>query len=182
LKNLHGFGDNGMITTNDGTLVEQVKKARNHGLENRDQCDFWSINSRLDAIQAGMLNVLLPNLADWTDRRRSLAENYNSELKDILVVPEEQLHEHHVYQTYIIQTDERDKLHLFLRENGVEALIHYPKALHLQPAAQNLNLPAGSFPIAEHACDRIISLPLYPELETGSQEKVISLIKSFFGN
>jgi dTDP-4-amino-4,6-dideoxygalactose transaminase len=199
LKNLHAIGDAGVITTNDTDLAIKLRMARNHGLKNRTQCDFWSINCRLDEVHAASLNVMMPHIDIWAEKRRSLAQIYNSELKEVMCqkarncaaksmqncpsyscVPEEKAGEHHIYQTFVIQTKKRDALQAYLRENGIEALVHYPTLIHQQPAAENLGYRTDEFPIAQQLANQILSLPLYPELLESQQDKVIHFIKQFF--
>ena len=176
LKNLHAFGDGGMITTHDETLRDALMKARNHGLRTRDECESWSVNSRLDEIQAAWLRVQLRHLDLWTQERRRLALRYHELLRPYVDVPEEGPGEFCVYQTYMIQADDRDALVKRLNEHGVEARIHYPIPLHLQPVAKDLGYTAKDFPAAVRAASRIISLPLYPGLQELQQDRIAELI------
>ena len=181
LKNLHAFGDGGMITTSDETLREQLLRARNHGLRNRDEGEFWSVNSRLDELQAAMLRVQLRHLPRWTEERRRLALRYNELLREFVHVPDEGVGEFSVHQTYVVQADDRDRLRQWLNEYGVEARVHYPVPLHLQPMARSLGYGPGDFPRAERAAARILSLPLYPGLTYAQQDRVVELIAEFYG-
>jgi dTDP-4-amino-4,6-dideoxygalactose transaminase len=180
LKNLHAFGDGGMVTTNDSSLADQVAKMRNHGLRNRQDCDFFGFNARLDELQAALLRVQLRELEGWTGERRRLALRYNHLLKPFVTVPEENPGEYCVFQTYVAQVERRDQLQEFLRTNGVEALVHYPVPIHLQPAAKKLNYTEASFPVASRTCDRILSLPLYPGMTDAQQDLVAELIAKFY--
>jgi dTDP-4-amino-4,6-dideoxygalactose transaminase len=180
LKNLHACGDGGMVTSGDGDLLDHVAKARNHGLRSRDTCDFWSCNCRLDEVQAAMLRVHLRHLDRRTQERRRLAFRYNELLRPFVDVPLEGPGEYCVYQTYVIQADRRDDLKGYLTENGVEALIHYPTPLHLQPAARSLGYTANDFPMTMRAASRILSLPLYPGLTEAQQDRVVGLIEAFY--
>ena len=180
MKNLHAFGDGGMLTLNNLSLYETMLQARNHGLKNRNECDYWSYNCRLDEIQAAMLRIQLTHLDEQTEKRRQLAFRYNDELKSFATVPTEGPGEFCVYQTYVIQVEKRDALLKHLNDQGVEARIHYPIPLHLQPAAKNLGYAKGDFPVAENASSRIMSLPLYPTLTMEQQDRVIHLIKGFY--
>jgi len=155
-------------------------KARNHGLVNREQCGFWSFNSRLDEIQAAMLLVQLPYLNSWTEERRRLALRYNDLLRAYADVPDENEGEYCVYQTYVIQVDRRDELRNYLIDNGVQALIHYPLPLHMQPAAKSLGYTEKDFPKTIELSSKILSLPLFPELKEEQQDYVESLISKFF--
>ncbi len=180
LKNLHAFGDGGMITTDDKVLYEQLLQLRNHGLRNRQDCDFWSTNSRLDEIQAALLSVQLAHLDRRTDERRRLAFRYNSLLRPFVTVPEEGPGETCVYQTYMIQAERREELKNFLNENGVQASVHYPTPIPLQPAAKSLGYGPADFPVALKVVSRILSLPLYPGMTEKHQDRVVELIKEFY--
>lgn len=181
LKNLHAFGDAGIITSNRLEVIEKLNILKNHGLVDRSTCSQWGLNCRLDEMQAAFLSVQLPLLDSWTEERRKIAKNYNEQLSKVLVVPTENIDEKHVYQTYVIRSKERDALKEFLNVNGVEALIHYPVPIHLQPAASYLNYKKGDFPIVEQLSNEILSLPLYPGMPEPFQEKVINLILNFYG-
>ena len=180
LKNLRAIGDGGMMTTNDQALCERIFKARNHGLSSRDQCDFWSFNCRLDEVQAAMLRVQLQHLDRWTEERRRLAFRYNELLAPYVEVPVEGPEEYCVYQTYMVQAERRDALQRYLNENGVQALVHYPTPLHLQPPAKTLGYQAADFPVTMAAAARILSLPLYPGLSESQQDRVVELIADFY--
>lgn len=182
LKNLHAYGDAGIITTNDAILIEKFNISKNHGLRNRDQCDFWSFNCRLDELQAALLRVQLPELEHWTEERRELAFRYNRFLKPFVKVPEEAPGEYHVYQTYVVLADRRNELQKFLRDHGVEALVHYPTPIHMQPAAAGLNYLPEDFPVTLQLSKRIMSLPLYPGLTYEQQDIVVELISDFYHN
>ena len=180
LKNLHAFGDGGMVTSQDPELLAKLVKSRNHGLANREQCDFWSFNCRLDEVQAAMLRVQLRHLDAWTAARRSLALRYNDLLRPYVEVPDEGPGEHCVFQTYVIKSSKRDDLKRYLNEHGVEALIHYATPIHLQPAAKDLGYSAADFPNTMEHVGKIISLPLYPTLTHAQQDRVVELISSFY--
>lgn len=180
LKNLHAFGDGGMVTTNNSDIAAKTAKLRNHGLVNREQCDSWGFNCRLDEVQAALLRVQLRQLDGWTKERRRLAFRYNELLKPYVQVPEEQPGEFCVYQTYVIQAERRDELRSYLVQHGVEALVHYPVPIHLQPAAKELGYTAKDFPITIKACSRILSLPLYPGLTESQQDEVVNWIAKFY--
>jgi dTDP-4-amino-4,6-dideoxygalactose transaminase len=180
LKNLHAFGDAGMVTSSDEGLIAKLKKMRNHGLLNREQCDFFSFNSRLDEMQAAMLRVQLRKLNDWTATRRTLAFRYNNLLRPFVEVPDEGLGERCVFQTYVIKAQQRDALKQYLNANGVEALIHYATPIHLQPAAKELGYRPSDFPKTMEHVSKILSIPLYPTLTYDQQDYVAELISTFF--
>lgn len=179
LKNLRAIGDGGIITTKHQWLYDHLKQARNHGLINREQCDFWSYNSRLDELQAALLRVQFRHLKYQTEKRRQLALRYNELLRPYVIVPDEGPGEYCVYQTYVILADCRDELKKYLNDSGVEALIHYATPIHLQPAAKYLGYTATSFPRTLKHVSRILSLPIYPSLTHEQQDHVVSTIRDF---
>jgi len=182
LKNLHAVGDAGIITTSDERLYRWLLKARNHGLRTRDEVEFWSINSRLDTIQAAILVVSMDHLDTWTAGRRALAAEYSAALKDVVDVPVEPPGYLHTYQTYMIKASRRDDLIEHLRSRGVEAKVHYPQAIHTQPAAQELGLAPDDFPVAHSLAQRIVSLPVYGELTRQQRQSVIDGVRSFYAS
>ena len=180
LKNLHAFGDAGIFVTKHEELLQRVALKQNHGLRDRDTCEAWGFNCRLDEVQAALLRIQLAHLDEWTAERRRLAARYNDLLADFVAVPTEASGEFHVYQTYVVQADERDELQVHLRANGVEALVHYPTPIHLQEAARDLGYTAESFPTTLRLSERILSLPLYPGLSHEQQDIVVNLVSDFY--
>ena len=180
LKNLRAIGDGGMITTKHQWLYDRLKQARNHGLVNREQCDFWSYNSRLDELQAALLRVQFRHLDAQTEKRRELALRYNELLRPYVIVPDEGSGEYCVYQTYVVLAEFRDDLKKYLNDNGVEALIHYATPIHLQPAAEYLGYSSSDFPNTMKHVNRILSLPLYPSMTHSQQDQVVELISNFY--
>lgn len=179
LKNLNACGDGGMITTDDDGLYEKLLKFRNHGLKSRDECEFWGYNSRLDTIQAAMLNVKLNYLAKWTEDRRRNAAFYQERLGGIIQVPIDKPFEWAVYHTFVIQCELRDELQRCLLDKGIETKIHYPIPIHLQEAARYLGYKSGDFPVAERQAREILSLPVYPELTEEQKEILVTEIRRF---
>ena len=180
LKNLHAIGDGGMITTQNSDLSAYLAKARNHGLANREQCDFWSFNCRLDEMQAALLRVQLRQLSAWTETRRTLAMRYNDLLRPYVEVPDERPGEYCVYQTYVVKAERRDELMIYLNKNGVESLVHYATPIHLQPAAVDLGYTSADFPETMRHVGKILSLPLFPSLTQEQQNHVVEVISSFY--
>ncbi|RMG72716.1 MAG: DegT/DnrJ/EryC1/StrS family aminotransferase [Bacteroidetes bacterium] len=180
LKNLNAAGDAGMITTNDESLYEYLLKARTHGHRNRDVVDFWSFNSRLDTLQAAIIQAKLPYVEGWNQRRREIAATYQARLGDLVWVPRDAEGEHAVYHTFIIQTPQRDALQQYLAEQGVDTKIHYPVPIHLQPAAAYLGYKKGDFPVTERQTETILSLPVFPELTDVQVDYVCATIEAFF--
>lgn len=179
LKNLNVMGDGGLITTNDRALYEAMHRLRNHGLVDRNTCTAWGVNSRLDALQAAIAQYKLTHIDAWNARFREIARIYSEGLSDVVETPIDKPHEFAVYHNYVIYTESRDALISFLAERGVETKIHYPVLLHLQPAASNLGYKAGDFPVAERLVDRMMSLPIYPELEMHEIDHVVRSVRSF---
>jgi dTDP-4-amino-4,6-dideoxygalactose transaminase len=181
LKNLSACGDGGVITTNNEELYKKLLKARNHGLRNRDECEFWSYNSRLDNLHAAMLNVKLNKLKEWTARRREIASYYHDRLSGSeMIVPTDKPFEKAVYHTFIIQTGRRDELKNFLSGKEIETKIHYPIPIHLQEAAKYLGYRKGDFPVTENQTGTILSLPVFPELTDNQVEYVADTLNKFF--
>jgi dTDP-4-amino-4,6-dideoxygalactose transaminase len=181
LKNLNACGDAGVMTTNDDALADKLRKMRNHGLRNRDESEFFAYNSRLDSIQAAILNVKFGHLERWTEARRVNAAFYREQLKDVVWCPSDAPHEKQVFHTFVIQAERRDELQKFLLEQGVETKIHYPIPIHLMPAAQGLGCKRGDLPVTERLAQTILSLPIYPELTTEQKEWVVAAIRTFYG-
>lgn len=182
LKNLHAFGDAGMVCSDDESIIRRLNTLKNHGLVDRSSCSQWGLNCRLDEMQAAFLRVQLPLLENWTLQRREIAHHYNKELSKVVIVPKESEWERHVYQTYVIRAENRNDLKKFLNDNGVEALIHYPVPIHLQPAASYLGHKNGDFPVVEQLSNEILSLPLYPGMPNQYQDRVVNLILDFYGS
>jgi dTDP-4-amino-4,6-dideoxygalactose transaminase len=180
LKNLRAFGDGGMVVTRHKWLYEKLKKQRNQGLENREQCDYWSFNSRLDELQAALLRIQLRNLDEQTERRRKAAYRYNKLLTPFVEVPVENTGEVCVYQTYVIKTPFRDALKIYLNNAGIEALVHYARPIHLQPAANYLGYQERDFPRTMDHVKKILSLPLYPNISEEQQDYVVQKVSEFF--
>lgn len=181
LKNLGSCGDAGVVVTDDSELVTKLCRLRNHGLINRDECECWGYNSRLDALQAAILNVKLNYLTHWTERRREIAQMYIEGLRTLpITLPIEDAGSVSVYHAFVIQTDQRDQLMKYLAEKGIDTKIHYPIAIHKQQAASRTPYGQLTFPRAERQAKRILSLPIYPELTDEQVEYVIKMIKEYF--
>lgn len=182
LKTLNALGDGGAAVTNDPKLRDQLRLLRNLGLKTRENCVVWSGNSRLDSVQAAMLLVKLRYLDAWTEARRRNAAFYQRALAGIegLIVPKDQPHEKAVYHTFIIQAERRDQLKAFLAERGIETAIHYPRPVHTQDAARSLDYKPGDFPVSERQAERILSLPIYPQLTESQLDQVSEGIHDFF--
>lgn len=180
LKTLNACGDGGVITTDDAGLAEEFRILRNIGLRSREDCVAWSHNSRLDTIQAAMLLVKLDVLADWTAARRAHAQYYQAHLADVVRVPVDQPHEYAVYHTFVIQAEARDDLRAYLAAQGIGTVIHYPAPIHVQRAAAGLGYQPDDFPVTMAQAQRILSLPVYPELTDAQRARVVAQVRSFY--
>ena len=165
-KNLGAYGDAGAITTNDEQLANVIRKIKDHGRDTKYLHDFIGTNSRMDTLQAAILNVKLKYLPKWTVERQRNAAKYKEALKNIefISLPNTLQNAKHVYHLYVIQAEDRDGLTEFLGGKGIGVGIHYPVPLHLQPAYEYLGYETGDFPVAESQARKILSLPMYPEL------------------
>jgi len=180
-KNLGAYGDGGLIVTNNDDLAERMRMLRAHGSRIKYQNEMIGYNSRLDEIQAAILRVKLPHLDNWNQKRRNVAEKYNQLLDDLPIqLPKIGGENQHVFHLYTILSDQRDELREFLKSKGVETGIYYPLPLHLQPAYQSLGYKKGSLLISEAACERNLSLPMYPELNDEQIEYVAMSVREFF--
>lgn len=180
LKNLGLLGDGGIITTNSPQLYSDIKKLRNHGLLNRDDCVMWGFNSRLDEIQAAFALIKLKHLDKWNKKNREVADFYSRQLRSVVEVPKENIAVKPVFHNYIVQTDQREELARFLDQHGISTRIHYPIPIHLQSVSKDLGYTVGSFPVIEKQAKRILSLPIFPELKKEELKRVVDTIISFF--
>ncbi|MCK5177450.1 MAG: DegT/DnrJ/EryC1/StrS family aminotransferase [Candidatus Aenigmarchaeota archaeon] len=180
-KNLGAFGDGGIVTTNSNYIADRITALRNHGSQVRYYHKEVGLNSRLDEIQAAVLNVKFPYLDQWNSMRRKAAYFYNELFKDIeeIIIPEELENTDSVYHQYTVKVQERDRIHNTLTENGVMSMIYYPVPIHLQEAYSNLGIEKGSLPNTEDAAKNVLSLPIFPEITKDQQKKVAEeLIKA----
>lgn len=182
-KNLGGMGDGGMVVTSNPELAEKVKLLRTHGAKQKYYHDIVGYNSRLDTIQAAVLNVKLKYLDSWSKKRRENAQIYNQQLKGCeITLPKAESYNYHIYNQYTIAVKNRDELKDFLKQKGVGCEVYYPVPLHLQECFSYLGYKKGSCPISEKKASAVISLPVFPELTEKEQECVISAIKQFYRN
>jgi dTDP-4-amino-4,6-dideoxygalactose transaminase len=181
-KNLGACGEAGATTTNDEALAAMVKMLRDHGQAKKYYHDVEGYNGRLDALQAGLLNVKLAHLAKWNAERRARAAEYNrlfAAADEAVVTPFEPSWSRAVYHLYVVRTADRDGLMDYLKQAGIGTGIHYPIPLHLQKAYAGLNYRAGDFPVAEKAAAAIVSLPMFPQLTAEQQARVVKETLSF---
>ncbi|MFC1480179.1 DegT/DnrJ/EryC1/StrS family aminotransferase [Candidatus Omnitrophota bacterium] len=181
-KNLGGFGDGGMVVSSEPSLIEEIKKLRVHGSRKQYVHEEIGYNSRLDSLQAAILRVKLKNLDKWIEQRAMNAEKYNEAFAELpIVIPKVAEGNNHTYHQYTIAVDERDELLRHLNDKDIAARVYYPVPLHLQPCYKDLGYSTGSFPISEEKTERVLSLPVYPELTDKKTDYVIQTIKDFFG-
>ncbi len=181
-KNLGAYGDAGGIVTADRAVYDEVCRLRNYGQKEKHAHAIEGFNSRLDELQAAVLNVKLARLDEDNEKRRHLADIYRWDLENDapIVLPIEQSWAHHVYHLFVIRTKKREALSGFLRSRGITTLIHYPTPIHQQEAYRRLGYKKGAFPQAEKAAEEILSLPLYPTLTDEEVVAVSSSIKAFY--
>ena len=183
LKNLNAAGDAGFLATHDEAIAERVRRFANNGLADRNTVAAWGTVSRLDTLQAAILRVRLESLPMVTERRRANAALYSGSLPgERVFAPPEKPGQFNTYHTFVVQVEERDALKAYLAENGVEAAIHYPVPIHLQPAAAYLGYQAGDFPVVEAQASRILSLPIHQFLDESDITYVLENIAKFFAS
>ncbi len=177
-KNLGAYGDGGAVITDDAQLAERLRRLRNYGQTIRYHHQERGVNSRLDEIQAAILQVKLMHLDDHNNQRRQIASWYGQVLRGVSL-PETRPGLpaiHHVYHLYVIRHPQRDRLAESLKAQGIGTLIHYPLANHLQPAYASLGYRAGSLPVTERVAGEILSLPLYVGLERAQVQTIAAAV------
>lgn len=180
-KNLGGFGEGGAVFTRNEKLFETMKQLRNHGGLKTYVHELVGGNFRLDSMKAGILGVKLKHLDMFNQRRKANAVAYDALLAGLPVATPTVIDgRQHVYHQYSILCDRRDELIHYLKGRGVDSGVYYPIPLHRQPCFDSLGYTAGSFPVAEQTCERIVSLPCHPMLNASDIEYVASCIGSFF--
>ncbi len=180
-KNLGAMGDGGAIVTNNPDLATRLRGLRQYGWRERYVSDYPGFNSRLDELQAAILRVKLDYLNEWNAARRRLAGLYTHLLADTpLILPVERPDRQHVYHLYVVQTTQRAALQTYLKNEGISTAIHYPVAIHRQPAYTRLGYAPGSLPVTEQLADQVLSLPMYPQLAEAELQAVVQAMVSFF--
>jgi len=181
-KNLGACGEAGAVTTNDAELARKVRILRDHGQAQKYYHDTEGYNSRLDAIQAGILRIKLKHLAAWNARRRECASRYRELLGSAnpeILLPHEPSWSKAVYHLYVVRVQNRDALQKHLAEAGIGTGIHYPIPLHLQKAYKHLAYRKGDFPVCEAVAADILSLPMFPGLEYDQQDRIAQQVLEF---
>ncbi len=181
-KNLGGFGDGGLVTTNNKNLAERIKLLRTHGENPRYFHQAIGGNFRLDSLQAAVLSVKLKYLDNWNQKRKQNAELYDKLFADSPVkTPKIDSNNVSNYHQYTITVPERDRLQKFLAENEISSAVFYPKPLHLQDCFREAGYKEGSLPVAERLCGEVLSLPVFPELTAEQIEYVANTVLKFYG-
>lgn len=182
-KNLGGYGDGGMMVTQDEELAKRLTRIRTHGSVQTYLHEEVGYNSRLDALQAVVLNAKLPHLAAWSARRRENAAYYDAAFAGIadITTPYIDPDNESIFNQYTIRVSRRDELREHLQKKGIGHSVYYPLALHLQPCFAYLGYKEGSCPESEKASNEVVSLPVFPELTKTQLDEVISAVRGFYG-
>ena len=183
-KNLGGYGDGGMLTTNEPKRAGRLKALRVHG-RTHDYFHEWAgVNSRLDALQAAVLRVKFRYLDEWTRRRQENAQRYRELLTDgrlPVTAPAPAVYQNrHVYNQFVIRCADRDRLQTYLKQHGVGTAVYYPLALHLQPCFASLGYKKGDFPVSEQISAEVLALPVNPEVSLEDIAYVCETIRAFY--
>ncbi|MEM8960899.1 MAG: DegT/DnrJ/EryC1/StrS family aminotransferase [Acidobacteriota bacterium] len=184
LKNLHVWGDGGMVLTHDAEIAAAVRLQRNHGLVNRDEAAVFGRNSRLHTLQAAVGSLLIGDAETDTEARIRNARYFDqalAELAPTIRLPRRDPRSRHVFHLYVLRVDRRDELLAELKERGVSAKIHYPIPVHLQPAAHHLGHRRGDFPHAEHYADSALTLPVHPYLRDDEMTYIVETLRELAG-
>jgi len=181
-KNLGGWGDGGMMLTNDDTIGTRLKKLRLHGGAKQYHHEEVGTNSRLDTVQAAVLLVKLRHLDAWNVGRRARALRYDAAFAThpAICPPRVAPGNEHIYHQYTIRVDDRDGLKAHLTAKGIGCAVYYPTALHQQPCFEDLGYKLGDLPATEAASRQVISLPIYPELTDAQQDEVVAAVTGYF--
>jgi dTDP-4-amino-4,6-dideoxygalactose transaminase len=179
-KNLGAHGDGGAVVTRHRALRDRIRVLRNYGQQRKNQHVEVGFNRRLDTLQAAILRVKLRHLDAWNESRRAVASLYDELLSDDAIKPTVANDVEPVWHLYPIQVEQRDRLAAFLEEKGIGTGVHYPLPVHRQDALKGLGHEAGSYPIAEAASRRLLSLPIYPELTPANVRVVSAAVNDFF--
>jgi dTDP-4-amino-4,6-dideoxygalactose transaminase len=183
-KNLGCYGDGGAIFTNNDELAVRIKMMANHGQSKKYQHDVIGVNSRLDTLQATILDIKLKYLNQYTTARNAVADYYDKHLSEVneVIIPFRTSNSTHVFHQYTIKVRnrKRDQLKSFLQEKGIPSMVYYPFPLHFQKAYQSNRFPAGSLPVSETLCEEVLSLPMHTEMTKDTLDIIINTIKEFF--
>jgi dTDP-4-amino-4,6-dideoxygalactose transaminase len=181
LKNLNAMGDAGFVTTNDVAAAARMRRLRTHGMADRETVEEWGFVSRMDVLQAAILDYRLDKLPEVIAKRRENAALYQRLIKhEKVFVPPCRQDEFNTFHTFVIQAERRDELQRHLRAIGIKTAIHYPVPIHLQPAAASLGYRKGDFPAAERQAERILTLPVNQHMSTNDVEAVAGEVLDFY--
>lgn len=181
-KNIGAYGEGGALTTDDDHIAKFARAARSHGQTARYEHEFVGYNYRMQGFQGAVLRIKLRHLYAWTSRRQEIAREYRRLLANArLEIPVDDPRDECVYHQFVIYTDNRNATVSQLAEREIETVVHYPRPIHLQPAYSSLGLPPGTFPCAERACERVLSLPLHPGLTPEQIEYVANAVREIVG-
>lgn len=181
-KNLGACGEAGAVTTSDPKLAAQIRMIRDHGQEQKYYHEMEGYNGRLDAIQAGILHLKLQHLAEWNEQRRMRAAEYEKLLEAAGMpagAPYQPSWSRPVHHLYVVRVQDREELIAFLKDHGIGTAVHYPIPLHLQRAYRHLGYQQGDFPICETVAREIVSLPMFPQLNSDQQQRVVNAVTEF---
>jgi aminotransferase EvaB len=183
LKPLHVWGDGGAVATSDDRAGEWLRLYRNHGMTGRDEIVMWGVNQRLQTVQAVVANHVLDRVNPWVDRRIEIAARIDAGLAEIreIRIPPRPPERRNAFQLYVVQAARRDDLLRQLHADGVEAKVHYPIALHQQPAAKDLGYKRGDFPVAEAQAASIVTLPAHQYLTNSEVDYMVDRVRRFYG-
>lgn len=182
-KNLGAFGDGGALYTNSDSLAHAMRSIANHGMGQRYYYQQIGVNSRLDAIQAAILDVKLKYLDDYILARQNAADFYDNALSGIagIIIPERAKYSTHTFHQYTLQVPgKRDELQKFLQAKGIPSMIYYPHPLHIQEAYRFLGYHKGDFPVSEKLSQQVLSLPMHTELDEEQLSYIVSAVREFF--
>ena len=182
-KNLGGYGDGGMVVTQSDALEARLRRLRTHGSVKTYFHEEVGYNSRLDALQAVVLEAKLPHLEAWSTARRHNASLYDKAFADLdgVRTPVIDSNNESIYNQYTLRAERRDDLQAFLKKRGIGNSVYYPLPLHMQPCFAYLGYEEGDFPESERASKEVVSLPVYPELTDSQRDEVISAVRAFYG-
>lgn len=182
-KNLGGYGDGGMLVTQDDRYFDTLMKLRTHGGRQTYLHEIVGYNSRLDALQAAVLLAKLPYLEAWSEARRRNAAYYDAAFADVpeVTTPYVDPANTSIYNQYTIRTDRRDALQAHLKAQGIGNSVYYPLPLHLQPCFAYLGYREGQCPESERAAREVLSLPVFPELTPAQRDEVVAVVRTFYG-
>ncbi len=182
-KNLGGYGDGGMVVTNDDGVADQIRMLRTHGWRKKYFPEMLGYNSRLDELQAAILRVKLRHLDEWTERRRYLAEKYNEQFRGSGIgTPFVSKEVAHAYHLYIIEVENRQRVQEQLKEQGIPTAVYYPQPLHLSQPLAGYGYKSADFPVSERASERTLSIPFYPEMTEEQQKTVANKVLMVVGD